>query len=296
MSDEATRKKKLGQIQALLDKADSTTFSDEADACRRKADDLMLSYSISEFEINQRKPKTLQEDPILRRYPIDTTGPFMESIYELAFVTSRHAGCKGVSTGRGKPGGYMSIVGFPADLDYFEMLFTSLRLQMSGELEPKPDPSLTEEENIKLLKEAGLKWERIYALMRPGQPWQRSACVRWGAMYTRYCEENGLPRNYSSPSIYQRSFAEGYVTKVSNRLYDIREAQKIEQVGGSGMEVAMRDKGQQINDALSDFFPKLGSYKQKRTKYDVAAGNRGVAAAERADLGQTRVGARKEIG
>lgn len=296
---ESQRSRKLEQIRKLLDKAsDSGVTPHEAAALRKKADDLMLAYTISEFEIQARKPRNEREQPERRHMKVvDHNHPLKTQIVELCDEVVRHARCRAVYSGlyRQGDGSTATVIGFPSDLDYVDMLFTSLQVQMARELEPKPDPNFTEAENLTLLKEAGLKWERIHELLYPDVPWERRHGVRYTKVYTDYCKLTGRQRMRSSPIQYQRNFAEGFCREVAARLYAIRNAQRQEN-SGSGMELALRDLKAEVDDVFAQAFSSAKSISLAgRSKYDYSAQGRGKAAGAKADLGQSRVEQRRAL-
>lgn len=294
MSDTEVRSKKLDQIRKLLDKASDPGASPaEAEALRKKADDMMLAYTISEFEVEQRKPKHERERPTRKHIKVcGENHPLKTQLVELFGVLARHCRCREVYSGllNPKAGSTATVIGFPSDLEYLEMLFTSLQVQMARDLEPKPDPTFTEAENLTLMKEAGMKWERIHNLLYPDKPWERRHGVRYTKVYTDYCATTGRHRMRSSPIQYQRNFAEGFKERVAQRLYEIRQAQK-QETTGSGMELALRDIKAEVDEAYNESFANArGVALSGRSKYDHSATGQGRAAGDRADLGQTRVG------
>lgn len=284
----------LRQVQALLDRAAATGFTPEADACRRKADDLMLSYSIEHWEIQQRKKKDEREQPELQKFDIcGKDNPLEDDLVSMFSALCRYVGARPVyydlnnknwpTTAR--------VVGYPTDLEYLRMLYTSLQVQMSSNLRPQPDPAASFEDNLVLLKEAGMKWTEIHAVLQPDVPWERRHGVRYTGIYTRYCEKHNRPRMHTSPLTYQRNFAQGFVNKVSIRLMDIKAAQREEAGAGSGMELMIIDKSRMVNEMFNNEFTNLSMRKAKeRGKFDNAAYSRGSEAGSRADLGQSKVG------
>lgn len=298
---EEVRSRKLDQIRKLLDKAaDAATNEHEASALRQKADDLMLAYTISEFEVNARKPKNEREKP--ERRSVEVVGenhPLKTQLIELHHSIVLHARCRAVYSGLydQKQRSVATIIGFPSDLEYCDMLYTSLQVQMARELEPKPDRTFTEEENIALLKEAGMKWMRVHELLHPDVPWERRHGVRYTKVYTDYCKKSGKDRMYTSPITYQRNFAEGFHTEVAARMREIRRIQNQEQTkAGSGMELVLVDIKKQVDDEFGLQFGRTkGVNLSGRSKLDHGAINRGRDAGTRADLGQSRVSRTKEL-
>lgn len=280
----ATKETILDRVRQLLDKADSTTFPAEAQALREKADELMLKYAIDEFELRIKNFQQ-RETPELYQFPI--CGPKDHlgwQLLDLASTCARHARCKLVYSGKPQWGMTAKLVGFPADVRYAEMLFTSLRVQMSLDLEPKPDPSLTMLENLAMLKEAGLKWRRIAELL--DLPWDDTkpgGGMDLATDYTKFCKATNRDRLYTAPQVYQKNFAAGFVNKVSNRLYEMRE-KTAATVDKDTMALVLHDRSAEIDVAFGQYFPKLGKGAFVQMKYDTAARNRGSDAGAKADL------------
>ena len=294
---EDRKQKKLEQVRKLLDKAsDPATPPAEAQALRQKADDLMLAYAISEFEVESLKPSHERRVPIRRHIKVCDRGNVIKTqLVDLMGTVVEHNRCKAVYSGLRdqRSGSVATVIGFESDIDYTEMLFTSLYVQMSRGLEPQPNPSLTFDENLIILKESGMKWERIHELLQPDVPWERRHGVRYTKIYTDYCAKHERHRMYTSPQRYQRNYAEAFVSEVHRRMYEIRQHQKQVGLSGTGMELAIID---QVGDAFNEAFGKAkGVVMAGRSKYDRQAHIQGTEAGARADLGQARVGPRGEL-
>lgn len=293
----------LRKVQALLEKAESTGFTAEADACRAKADSLMMAYSIEMWELDQRRTPEQRGTPEIRVFDISLSDNPVSHEMRLVFSTlCNHWQVKPVFVGwMGRPyrkgdlprRQFVEVVGFPQELDWLELMFTTIRLHIGVNLEPKRDPALDFESNLVIMKEAGMKWERIHQLLRPDVPWSRTHGVKYTKMYTEYCARIGKERLNISPLVYQRNFVNGYQAKISSRLYDIRQRRvQQQQDGGSGMELMLRDKSSLIEQMFNEAFTGLSSLKYKGVKYEPTAFGQGVAAGANADLGQNKVGGR----
>lgn len=310
----ADREDILRRVRGLLDKADSTKFEAEADSYRQKADELMLRYAIDSFDVaSARNDATKRETPVLRKFDIcKADNPIRISLIDLVASVARHARCRVVIHGGNLPTSYSNraseyiptvsttVVGFPADTEYAEMLFTSLWLQMSSEIEPKPNPEMTFEENVVMLLEAGQSRKHIAEMMF-GE-FTHSMGQRMSKVYKEWCIANGKPYSGKGtrplPITYMRNFAAGFVSRVDIRLYEIRKRSEKAVGGGEGTAIVLRDRDAEIRDAYRVAFPKLGTLRQKvQGKFDAGARGRGDDAGKRADLGQKRVGdKRKELG
>jgi hypothetical protein len=112
----------LRRVRAMLVKAESTTFEDEADALTAKAQQLMTQHSITrtlaEAEQPQRRP------PVVRRMWIDAPYVNAKSLLVAAVASSNHS-----YSIMSSEWGFVTLVGHDADLDTIELLTTSLLVQ-----------------------------------------------------------------------------------------------------------------------------------------------------------------------
>jgi len=115
-------KRMLGKIRALLVKAESTEFAEEAEALSSRAQELMAKYSIDHALLAAEAGR--KDEPASRRLPVDNPyeGPKVQLLQEVAQANR----CRSVWY---KSLGMSAVIGFPADLDAVELLFTSLLVQ-----------------------------------------------------------------------------------------------------------------------------------------------------------------------
>jgi hypothetical protein len=112
----------LDRVRALLAKAESTEFPEEADAFTAKAQELMARHRIDHALLVATTGK--RDQPATRRVGIDN--PYEAPKTLLLQVVAAANSCRAVWM---KRFGFTSIVGFPTDLDSTELLFTSLLVQ-----------------------------------------------------------------------------------------------------------------------------------------------------------------------
>ena len=115
----------LGRIRALLAKAESTEFAEEAEALSARAQELMAKYSIDHALLAAQTGE--REEPSGRRIPVDS--PYEDPKGALLNVIALANRCRAVWL---KDVGLMTVVGFPADLNAVELLFTSLLVQANS--------------------------------------------------------------------------------------------------------------------------------------------------------------------
>jgi hypothetical protein len=125
----------LDRVRALLAKAESTDFPEEADAFTAKAQELMARHRIDHVLLVAATGK--RDQPLTRRVSIDN--PYEAPKTLLLQVVAEANNCRAVWA---KRFGFTTIVGFPADLDATELLFTSLLTQATRAMtraKPSPD-------------------------------------------------------------------------------------------------------------------------------------------------------------
>jgi hypothetical protein len=317
----------LRKIQALINKAEGTDNPDEAQSYFAKAEELMAQYAVSEAMLNASRPTQQRTKPVIvRGVPVCARGPLEDFISALPHRMSSYMNVRTIYSGLGKrwdPKYYrqvtMDVVGYQSDIDAFVLLYTALHLDLSGQLEPKPDLARTFDENVYIMHEAGVKWKRICDLMnahsimrmnegagilrRPGtEEWWSSVrpsksqpdyLVPWPdghrliSAYKRWCAEIGdTPRTVQTPVTYQRNFIEGYASKIIDRLW---EAKRAAEKNATGTALVLRRDS--VDDAYAEFFPDAKSGRTVRAKYDAEAVQRGRTAGANADLNGRRTGA-----
>lgn len=316
---EERRAKKLGHVRELLTHASRAATPGEADVFQAKADEMMAKYAIESFEVQGHSDTHRRPDPVSR--PVDITFYWDHShgtdLFMLMFSVARHNRCTIVNwvpaereggldarTGERSPARYtIPVVGFPADLDYFDMLFTHLMLQMEQNLEPKPDPKKSMEENLAMMKEAGMKWQRIADLLAeagqlpnhtPGGPVHR---LGLSSVYTRFCEQTGRKRLRVTPSVYQRSFVEGFLAVVDDRFRKQRQLKDEKPTDAKyapgmdkGASLVLRDIAVVVREKAEELFPKPARRGRGRRgridtrKRDGSATAAGMEAGAKADL------------
>ncbi|GLH95455.1 DUF2786 domain-containing protein [Phytohabitans aurantiacus] len=125
----------LDRVRALLAKAESTDFPEEADAFTAKAQELMARHRIDHVLLVAAAGK--RDQPLTRRICIDN--PYEAPKTLLLQVVAEANSCRAIWA---KRFGFTTIVGFPGDLDTTELLFTSLLTQATRAMtraKPAPD-------------------------------------------------------------------------------------------------------------------------------------------------------------
>nr|WP_202512598.1 DUF2786 domain-containing protein [Streptomyces sp. SID3343] len=129
---EPTRKKpavgeprQLGRIRALLAKAESTEFPEEAEALTAKAQELMTRHSIDDALISSQDGS--RHAPAACRIGVDN--PYEGAKALLLDAVADANGCQAIWS---SSLGFSTVVGFDSDLDAVELLYTSLLVQATA--------------------------------------------------------------------------------------------------------------------------------------------------------------------
>jgi hypothetical protein len=254
----------LEKVRALLAKADSSEFEGEAEVFRAKADELMTAYAIEQWQVDAAADDANRANRTPERRDVDISwywasnySHIKRTLFTLFSNVAKHCRCK-VVWWNPVAGGKVPVLGLPADLDYFDMLFTHLYMQLGSKLTPGVENGDQYMDALVRMKEAGMKWEAIGERLIKADlmdgPYERKIGVRFTKEYTQFCEEHGRERKYINPKTYQSSFTEGFLMQVSARLKEQKDDQA--EKGGTGMELALRDIKQMLDDEAFDMFGK----------------------------------------
>ncbi len=117
--------KVLGRVRALLAKAESTQFPEEAEALSAKAQELMARHAIDVAMIEASHGAG--EEPAGRRLGVDP--PYAAGKAHLLSQIAQVNRCRAVWS---KALGFSTVFGYPLDLDAVEVLYTSLLVQATS--------------------------------------------------------------------------------------------------------------------------------------------------------------------
>ena len=254
----------MERVQKLVDKAFSTTFEAEKESLLAKAEELMMNYSIDQAALlDPSRPNTAaavkMSTPEVRTVRIYDPGmdQQMSTVMSSMFYNltdhfqirkaNWQLDCK--------------LVGYPADLDFFEMMFLSLKIHLATSMDPQANPDGPWEDSLIAMKNAGYKWEDIHKRMwnHPKYPfkdmaWERRFGVKFTGLYKKWHDANpDQPRNSGSPKQWRDGFAIGYRDEIRTRLYQMRDAAN---KANSNLPALMADKKSRLDEFFDDMFPR----------------------------------------
>ena len=123
----------LHKVRSLLAKAESTTFPDEAEALTTKAQQLMDRHAIDQAMLAASAPGGSAE-PEGRRITIDA--PYANEKFHLLGEVARANRSRAVFSAHT---GVATVVGFAADQETIELLYTSLLVQATSAMLARGD-------------------------------------------------------------------------------------------------------------------------------------------------------------
>ncbi|MER5292071.1 DUF2786 domain-containing protein [Streptomyces pharetrae] len=121
--DAPAESRMLARIRALLAKAEATGYPEEAEALSAKAQELMARHSIDAALLAARSPDAADAPTACR---IGVEAPYEQAKAVLLDVVAAANHCRAVWN---EPLGFSTVVGFDADLEAVELLYTSLLVQ-----------------------------------------------------------------------------------------------------------------------------------------------------------------------
>lgn len=283
-----TTAKMLERVRALLAKAESTTFPEEADAFRAKADELMTRYSIELWQVEMAQEGTQRRVvPEVRWFDWSwwnrKADLYRSALHEVFGDLAVHCRCRMVYAKQEWRDGSLRfpVVGLPQDLDYMDLLFTHLMLDLIKKVDPQPEPAREVVAEGYRLRMSGLDWMEITRRMiavgmvedpEPGASWRREGgwkhrhperyrlSERIGGQVRRYAKENGLDERWPHVKTFRRNFADGYSTEVGRRLRAMRrdsEASYDADHAAGSMALAVRDIAEVVREQVYVIWPDL---------------------------------------
>lgn len=214
---------------------------------------------------------------------------------------AQHVGCRVKSKWATHPdtGAFMlgaMLVGYEADIRFAETLYTNARLVFAERMEPHVDPSMTDEDNVYRLRNAGIERPVIGEMMG----WGREAAQKVTTVYKRACKQRGedpvVVGKGLSVKVYREAYTESFCSELWHRLHRARNA-----VDDNSGALVLANRKENVDEAFYQLFPdmrpsdvpvKVGASRKRKawTKADEArwakrngiAGQAGRAAGERA--------------
>jgi Protein of unknown function (DUF2786) len=262
----------LRRIRALIAQAeDRAVTPEEADAFRTKADELMTKYAVEEFELlmadrSRTHSPEVREVSFMWYWSMEDDRDVRGDLWWMFQEVYSHARCVVLNTMVSSRA--IKVAGYPGDLDYADMLFTSLFLQLVGAVDPEPEADLSYEENLERFKRAGIDWyetarrmNKAGMLPRPFDP--EKSYAHCAHDYRRWVRRTGREQNYNHHKTYRRNFSEAFAARIATRLRALRtEQDAMTSESGSQYALVLRDVRATVQEFVYNEFPSLRPHKR----------------------------------
>lgn len=291
----------LRKVRFLMDKASrDSTPPGEVEACHHQADKLMTRYAIDAWMVEGGADESAKMPELLWfDYEWFRKSPFKTQLSWMFGEVAKHCRCKPVMSKlkneyvNDQPTYRVPVVGLSTDLQWFDLLFTSIMLFMIEKVDPQAKPSLSVDENMARMREAGLPWGiALNRLVRGGvvpsiaaegfggygdEPawddqyrydgrgqeklfFSKDTYMKTITSYRNWCARTGHPQSKVSQVTFRRNFANGFAAEVNERLRrmsgESQEAYDKDHEAGS-MSLAVRDIAKIVQETVYNLFPDL---------------------------------------
>jgi hypothetical protein len=257
----------MDRVRKMLARADHpNTPEPEAVLCRERAEKLMMQYRIEEEAlIAEGGAVSDLITPVSKRINVYPRGSKYSSVYtHLITYAMHHCGVKGVWVGydtddQGITSRVLEVFGYEIDLRYMEVLFTNARIIFADRMEPRYDPSLSDDENVYRLRSAGIERIKVAAMMGWGEEGTgKGAGGRVTSAYKRACaargEEPVLTGQGMQLEDYRQLYTESFGNEFWSRLYNARNAVDAD-IKEGGLVLANREE--RVDEAMYQRYPEL---------------------------------------
>lgn len=268
----AVQEKILKRVRGLLDKAASTEFPEERTELLAKAQELKDRHDIEEAML-AGIGKGEARKPIVHKIDVgDKT--LLDEKYHIMYAIARHCRCRSMDT-YGGSGNEVTLVGMPDDIGYAEMLYTITVMQLVSKINPSWSATRGFDANVRLFKEAGIKWvdiafeaNRQGGNPRTGRPGSVTDGTWLKLAYRRECARLGVQptRQTQRHEAYRATFAESFAYTISDELAKMREsAEKATGTEMSLLPAIVSDSGK-IDQEFYRLFPYMDPEEQRKNR------------------------------
>lgn len=228
----------MDRIRLILAKAENPASTPaEQEMCREQAEKLMSQYRLEESELDEGDKARMGIHPVVRVWDIYAADSEFSKFYTaMASYVLDHVGAYAVWTHDFRQNtdnlgrtlwSQFKVYGFESDLAYGELLWNSIRLAFAEKLEPSRDDSLTAEENVFRMRNAGMERIRIARVMGWGDT--GSATSKVTAHFKRACAARGedadvLLGKGNSVKTFRKVYAQSFADEIWSRMWHLRTA------------------------------------------------------------------------
>jgi len=258
----------LEQVRQLLLRANDPASSEaEREGFLRHANLKMTRHAIDQAMLDASRTSGEKRKPTQKTIQLfDEDFQWATYFHNIIVNIARTNRCQ---VGWSTYGESVVVVGMQDDVDWVEMLWMSVFLSFSSQINPRWDNEKPLQENIFQHKHAGYKWKDIWEIGNrnriafagrgmpdDGSEFVPAKCGYMKSMYHKECKSRGVqPVGTQTFKAYKITFTTYFTYRVSERLEEMRAANKEAEADTNGSTVALFDLSQQINDLFFSIFP-----------------------------------------
>jgi Protein of unknown function (DUF2786) len=295
--------KVMQQIRNLLAKAnDSACSPAERESLLRQANLKMSRHAIDQAMLDMNRTSAEKRVPTQMSFKLWDDGSWWGTYFGTVIDSiSRTNRCRMFR----KWDDTITVVGMQEDCEWVQMLWLNVFMDFSSKVNPSWDVEETRQENIFRFKNAGYKWEQIWALIHRNRPdwiqgnpnsYINGACGWLKSDYQRECRKRDYtPNRTSNIEGYRLSFTVSYCEEVNARLEEMRSANDEMSSETSGGVIALRSMEEDINALFFSLFPHLDPSVQESRRQEREAKLKAEADADAEFLASLSDAERKRI-
>lgn len=257
MSESASTEKleaMAAKIRALLAKAESTEFPEEAASLHAKAEELRRKYQLAEEDLIAEEPSSIA--PIVRDIVLtNSRSDFYMDHVGLWHWAAEHVGALFQLTWRGQD--IMAIaVGYASDIRLAESLYQNAWIALVDRLEPKVNPKESDLENVYRLRNSGMERNRVAQLLWGSDLGKAGHAdhAKVGKLYAFACAERGeqplVAGKGVNKMVFREQYGQAFVQRFAERLRAARDA--VDSIGGA---LSLHGRAQRVEEAFWVRFP-----------------------------------------
>lgn len=242
------------------DKEHYEEFMKASQAYRERAESMMLKFRIDQEQLIATDRTAAL--PLNKKIVIingDRNSEFDNWLHTLFLRIAEHCGCRAICEYH-----YdfeqqdrvvrATIVGYEMDVAYAELLWMSARLTFGAHVDPRPDDSLSERENIYVMRKSGMPRKEVAQLLW-GQ-WTHSNSAKIGRIFKEECIKRGdnpdvMGRGFDN-EVYRKAYAREFVWRVHDRLREARDA-----AGQKAGAIELSGRKDRVDEEFYKLFPEF---------------------------------------
>jgi hypothetical protein len=246
----------LDRVRKMLNLANHpNTSAEEREAFLEKADALMVKHAIDEAMLAATQTQAERRTPVSETINLFEKGKHssrFRTIFQEVCASTRVRCSFRWASGKEQA---VTVVGFREDVEYAQLLFTTIQYAFIAKIRPTWNPEAPVGENVYNFKVAGYAWSDIYHTAQIGGVECSEARETLWSPYDTYVRRNGLEKVKTNRfGAYKESFADAFVNRMCARLEALRDTATA-QAASSGAELVLVRSKEEVDAEFYRLFP-----------------------------------------